>query len=857
MAELKTLQDKIEGKLKMLNFTVEDTPKILDANDVKAIERHGSALESIIDKTHQLKLEVQELRIESDEDPTDVRKWSETLEAQLGKFEATLKEVKRVAAVIMLAEQEKREEEKRKRILDEEIELEKAKFDARAKLEKTAKTSSEDSENLNSVGAKLPKLEISKFQGTYLDWMRFWNQFETEIDKAKLTQVAKFSYLKELLVPSVRVSIDGLPFTTEGYERAKSILKSKYGKPSEVANAHMQCIIGLSMVHDAHPAKIHDFCEKLTSHIQVLETMGKVKEIRGFVRATLDKLPGIRADLVRLDDDWQDWGFPELIESLRKWCDRNPITNEDQKPDSTNRDPSNRDLPNRDLPNRDLPNRGPPNRDPPNRNRNLQNRFPPKKNPVYQTKDENAKVGRACVYCNGGDHRSAECKRVPGLVQRRKILSDKKLCFNCTGTRHQAQECRSKYVCQCCGSRHHTSICDRLSGNSQMMLVTGNHEGSVIYPVVVVVVDGIKCRALLDTGAGSSYASAALVERLNKRPTHIEHKQIEMMLCSTIQKVQSYTVKVANVDGRFEMTTKVSKVDKGVLLTIPNPNYEELISKYPHLEGVVMDDNDKKSELPIHLILGASEYSRIKTETKPRIGQPSEPIAELTTLGWAMMSSGREAGLSNVYLTKSSMADYEQLCSLDVLGLEDRPETDQGNVYGEFAEQLHRSEEGWYESGLLWKPGHGRLLTNEQGSIKRLESLVRKLQREPGMIDKYDEIIQEQLSEGIVERVADEPNERTFYIPHKPVRKEAAATTKLRIVFDASAKPSEDSPSLNECLETGPPLQNLLWNVLVRNRLKPVALTADIKKAFLQVRIRPEDRDALRFHWIKDKDPRS
>ena len=93
---------------------------------------------------------------------------------------------------------------------------------------------------MNSVGAKLPKLEISKFQGTYLDWMRFWNQFETEIDKAKLTQVAKFSYLKKLLVPSVRVSIDGLPFMTEGYERAKSILKSKYGKPSEVANAHMQ-----------------------------------------------------------------------------------------------------------------------------------------------------------------------------------------------------------------------------------------------------------------------------------------------------------------------------------------------------------------------------------------------------------------------------------------------------------------------------------------------------------------------------------------------------------------------------------------------------------------------------------------
>ena len=91
------------------------------------------------------------------------------------------------------------------------------------------------------------------------------------------------------------------------------------------------------------------------------------------------------------------------------------------------------------------------------------------------------------------------------------------------------------------------------------------------------------------------------------------------------------------------------------------------------------------------------------------------------------------------------------------------------------------------------------------------------------MIEKYDEIIQEQLKEGIVERVVEEPNERVFYIPHKPVKRETSTTTKLRIVFDASAnKPSEESLSLNQCFETCPPLQNLLWNVLVqvRHRVK-------------------------------------
>ena len=117
--------------------------------------------------------------------------------------------------------------------MDEEIELEKVKFQARAKLEKSAKTSLEDSENSSSVGAKLPRLEISKFQNFFsLDKVL---ESETEIDKVKLTQVAKFSYLREVLVQCA--SVDRLLFTTKGYEWAKHI------KPSEVENASMQCII--------------------------------------------------------------------------------------------------------------------------------------------------------------------------------------------------------------------------------------------------------------------------------------------------------------------------------------------------------------------------------------------------------------------------------------------------------------------------------------------------------------------------------------------------------------------------------------------------------------------------------------
>jgi hypothetical protein len=92
-----------------------------------------------------------------------------------------------------------------------------------------------------------------------------------------------------------------------------------------------------------------------------------------------------------------------------------------------------------------------------------------------------------------------------------------------------------------------------------------------------------------------------------------------------------------------------------------------------------MADVDEKPEVPVHLILGASEYSKIKTATKPRIGQPGEPVAELTKFGWTFMSSGSENDTTNTF-TKSSAEDYQKLCDLDVLGLNHQSD-EEGAVY--------------------------------------------------------------------------------------------------------------------------------------------------------------------------------
>ena len=171
----------------------------------------------------------------------------------------------------------------------------------------------------------MPKLVITKFNGTFQDWPRFWGQFSEAIDKSSIASVTKFSYLRELLAPKPRMSIEALPFSTEGYNRAVAILKDKYEKESEIVKAYNKEILELPSISGVDVKAIHWFNERLAYGVQSLQTMGKLDQVNGNVPMTLDKLPGIRGDLVRTDDMWESWDFVKLYEALRLWIRRNPV----------------------------------------------------------------------------------------------------------------------------------------------------------------------------------------------------------------------------------------------------------------------------------------------------------------------------------------------------------------------------------------------------------------------------------------------------------------------------------------------------------------------------------------------------
>ena len=171
-----------------------------------------------------------------------------------------------------------------------------------------------------TTSAELPKLVIKRFSGSYLDWLRFGRQFSVEIDKAEISNVMKFSYLKELVEPKIRTCIDGLPFTNDGYERANGILEQRYGNTNEIVNSYVEEIVNLPNITSTRPEKVHPFYEKLVYCVQALETLEKLNELNGYVRLTLNKLSGIRRDLVRTELEWMKFfSFTELVAALFAW----------------------------------------------------------------------------------------------------------------------------------------------------------------------------------------------------------------------------------------------------------------------------------------------------------------------------------------------------------------------------------------------------------------------------------------------------------------------------------------------------------------------------------------------------------
>ena len=130
-------------------------------------------------------------------------------------------------------------------------------------------------------------------------------------------------------------------------------------------------------------------------------------------------------------------------------------------------------------------------------------------------------------------------------------------------------------------------------------------------------------------------------------------------------------------------------------------------------------------------------------------------------------------------------------------------------------------------------------------------SLRRRLDKNPKLLETYHSIFKDYEKNNIIEKVpisdTGTPG-NVHYSPHRAVLRDAKETSKVRPVFDCSAKFGR--PSLNDCLYTGPNLLCTIFDIMLRFRTNNIAIISDIKQAFLNVGVHPDHVDYLRFLWF-------
>lgn len=134
-------------------------------------------------------------------------------------------------------------------------------------------------------------------------------------------------------------------------------------------------------------------------------------------------------------------------------------------------------------------------------------------------------------------------------------------------------------------------------------------------------------------------------------------------------------------------------------------------------------------------------------------------------------------------------------------------------------------------------------------ALRRFLNLEIRLHKNRELFVQYSEFIRDYIDQGHMSKIkANEMGIGKYYIPHHCVLKPESVSTKLRVVFDASAKAACGS-SLNDNILVGPPLQTDIVNILLKFRLYNVTFTADIRQMYRQILVLPADRDYQRILW--------
>lgn len=378
--------------------------------------------------------------------------------------------------------------------------------------------------------------------------------------------------------------------------------------------------------------------------------------------------------------------------------------------------------------------------------------------------------------------------------------------------------------------------------------------------------------AFLDDGSEKSYISKKLANQLNLTKVDEVKFDLSGFGGKKLGEYKSSVFELGLKGKEIDILIKAREIEK-VMPKLPMIQYSHQIRsklfrnkiQLPtvHEEPQILIGNDFYNQLAISPIeqlpngfwISQSKLGKI-ISGEGKISQNPEQKSADKIVGAASVSQtiefdelvkGTEEWKEEFELNK--MVDRHN--KLETIGLGDADDDENEKWLKDFQEKLDFNGER-YEVRFSWTEEADKLPSNYYLALGRLKSLRKKyISEKPEVFKQCQEIIQEQLKKGMIEKAPITKGERVHYLPHHVVERPDKQFTKYRMVFDASSKTNKNVPSLNEAINKGPKLYNDLTGILLRARLKKYLITSDVEKAFLQISIHPDDRDVLRFLWYE------
>ncbi|XP_043498822.1 uncharacterized protein LOC122522080 [Polistes fuscatus] len=361
-----------------------------------------------------------------------------------------------------------------------------------------------------------------------------------------------------------------------------------------------------------------------------------------------------------------------------------------------------------------------------------------------------------------------------------------------------------------------------------------------------------ECRVLLDSGSEAHFLTIRFANllRIAKRDVNVPISGVNQTETRVKQAILA-TLKSRTKNYALELQFLLLPTVTNRLPSQRIPQEELTIPA-----GIQLADPKFYEPANIDAILGVEIFASLwRAGQSIRLNE--NLMAQGTVLGWLVMSTGNTRTPQSVNCHTATVdlnSQLEKFWKIEEVAESSIRSHEENLCEAHYRSNTRRDDTGRYIVRLPFKE-ENQLGDSYTSALRRFHALERSLSRKPKIRDEYIKFLSEYEELGHMTRIEGGPHEDRFYLPHHAVLKHTSITTKLRVVFDASAKTS-NGKSLNNVLMVGPTIQEDLFALLVRFRSHAIAITADIAKMYRQIIIDPRDRKYQTILWRRqESDP--